>query len=122
MSSRHTGGSVEQGSVLDGRLGLHHFIERHSVPVAVPELQTRREPMDVDLIVVCELAELGGEVIVTRRFECCGRSVHQQLQGREPLLAVDDAARLHAAEDRLLSLNHDRAEEVPYVRCGLSWA
>jgi hypothetical protein len=76
VSSRHAGGGVAQGGMIHGRLGLHHFIERDSIPVAMPELQTRREIADVNVLVVCELAELGGEVVVTRRFECCGRSVH----------------------------------------------
>ena len=55
------------------------------------------------------------ECVLAERLERRRGCVHEQLQGRQALLAIDDAARLQIPKDRLLCLNHDRTEEVPGI-------
>ena len=98
--------------MFDGRLSVHHLVEGMAIPVAVAELEPCFCAEDVDVLVVGESIELARKRVLADCFERRGRCIHEQLQGGQPLLAIDDAARLEVTEDRLPCLNHDRAKEV----------
>ena len=98
--------------MVDGRFGVHRLVEGITVPVAVAKLEPCQRAGNVDVFVVGEPIELSSKRVLADLLQRRGGYVNQQLQRGQPLLAVDDAARLQVTEDRLLRLNHDRPEKV----------
>jgi len=78
----------------------------------VPELEPGLRPGDVDVLVVREPIELTRKRVLTDRLQHRSGRVHEHLQCGQPLLTVDDAARLDITKNRLLRLDNDRAKKV----------
>jgi hypothetical protein len=81
--------------MVDGHLCVHHLVKRSSILVAVAELETRvRSAGNIDVLVVGESTKLARKCVFAARLERGRGCVHEQLQGSQALLPVDDAARL----------------------------
>jgi len=81
--------------MIDGRLRVHHLLERSTILVAVAKLEPRfRRGGNIDVLVVGESIKLPRKCVLADRLKRRRGCIHEQLQGRQTLLAIDDAARL----------------------------
>ena len=110
---------VPKVTVVDRRLGCHHFVERRVVLVEVPELQPALPVLNVLLRVQREVFEPPRQLVEAGLGEERTRRICQNLQCGEALLAVDDVPRRQTLALRLVGLDDDRPEEVGSVQVGL---
>lgn len=116
MRADNTRRRMRERLMVDRHPCVHDLLERGAILVAVAELEPRvRRAGNIDVLVVGESIKLPRKCVLADRLERPRGCVHEQLQGRQALLAIDDAARLQIAKDRLLRLDHDRTQKVPGI-------
>ena len=109
------GTSVLETAMIHGRRGRHHIVERRAVAVGGPHLELVLGRDAERGRVLHEGLQPQGRLRGTHGEQLCVQRVDQQLQGRQPLLPVDDRPRLQRAHRVLQLLQHDGAKEVRLV-------
>jgi len=103
---------VLQVVVVDRRLSVHHLVERCLVLVRMPQLQPGPTTSDVKLEVVRHHLELACQGILTCLVQHRARRVHQQLEGGQALLTIDDVPGGKSSQLVVMCLHDHRTEEV----------
>lgn len=110
---------TSERAMFDRRFGVPHLVEGGAVLVAAPYLQRGVINLQEVRLVVGQGVELTGEAVEVGALEHASCGVHQQLQGGESLLPVDDVAGREMPRLQLVRLHHDRAEEVGRLAEGI---
>jgi hypothetical protein len=112
MTSGEQAAAVLESRIVDRRIGPHDLVVAGTVAVGVPELEQLVVILDIVGRVVRQLLQPTREIILSPRLQHRSRRVHQQLQGRQPLLAIDDEPGLEGTRLVVLRLEHHSAQEM----------
>ena len=115
MGLDHSLAGEPDDAVVERRLGAHHGVERWAVAVRRPDLELILGPGPERLRVRHERLDPHCRRRSAHREQLDVQGVQQQLQRRQPLLAVDDRSLLHQPGRVLDLLQDDGAEKVRMV-------
>jgi hypothetical protein len=90
--------------VVDRRFSVHDLVERRAIAIRVPQLEPRLTVRNKVVGIVGERVKPTSEHVLPAFFEHRGRGVHQELQGGQTLLTVNNVMRLQTVESAIIPL------------------